>query len=484
MITHEFMKYTLLLGTLFLTTTAALAQNMLGISTSRYGGTNRLYINPSLAADSPSEVFINIGTANGHVDNNYVRYQAPFSLFQLITGNVPSQYRKPNGALDFSTNYTRENLDGKPKSGTLSGEVRGPAILKRVGEGSAFAITTRFRSIAQVTNASQALLSAIRSSLNDGAIYGIPNRNNEFGLNTNTYSEIGVTYAGTLFEGEGSKLLLGATGKVLLGYNAQHLINRGLDYQIVADPNNPNSALLEVNRFDATLGYTTYLQNRGRGIGISTLLSPSSPGLGVGLDIGLTFVSQYDSDSPALRLGAAMTDIGGLSYKGEQYEYNSVQTNPITFRSSDFDRINSGSDLLNVIQTKFNANRAPDKTRFQAGLPTSLNLTADYQLPDGAGISVTYLRDMRSDEATSVHQPTLLAVTPHYDKRWLSFALPVTYLNYSVNVGASLRVGPVWLGTDNFLGLVGTSSNGINPRGLDVYGGISFGLGGSRRDEE
>jgi hypothetical protein len=113
-----------------------------------------------------------------------------------------------------------------------------------------------------------------------------------------------------------------------------------------------------------------------------------------------------------------------------------------------------------------------------------LNLTADYQLPDGAGISVTYLRDMRSNEAISVHQPTLLAVTPRYDKRWLSFALPVTYLNYGVTVGASLRVGPAWLGTDNFLGLVGTTSNGIRPRGLDVYGGIAFGLGGSRRDEE
>ncbi|QKZ14241.1 DUF5723 family protein [Spirosoma sp. KUDC1026] len=476
------MKYSLLLGTMFLTTTAALAQNMLGISTSRYGGTNRLYINPALAADSPSEIYFNIGTVNGHLDNNYVRYQAPFSLFQLITGSVPPQYRKPNGALDFSTNYTRENLDGAPKNGTLSGEVRGPAILKRVGESSAFAITTRFRAIAQVTNASQELLSAIRSSLNDGAIYGIPNRNNGFGVNANTYSEIGVTYAGALFEGEASKLLLGATAKVLLGYNAQHLINRGLDYQVVADPDNPNSALLEVNRFNATLGYTTYLQNRGLGLG--TLLNPSAPGKGVGLDVGLTFVSQYDSDSPAWRLGAAVTDIGGLTYKGEQYEYvNRVQTNPIIFRSSDFDRINSASDLLNVIQTKFNANRTPDDTRFWAGLPTSLNLTADYQLPDGAGISVTYLRDMRSDEATSVHQPTLFAITPRYDKRWLSFALPISYLNRGLTAGASLRVGPAWLGTDNFLGLVGTSSNGIRPRGLDVYGGVAFGLGGSRRDD-
>jgi hypothetical protein len=186
-----------------------------------------------------------------------------------------------------------------------------------------------------------------------------------------------------------------------------------------------------------------------------------------------------------LRIGAAITDIGGISYKGQDYVYTSAQLerNPIRFQGSDFNNIGGTLDLAQTVQEKLSAGRTADRTRFSAGLPTSLNLTADYTDATGAGISLTYLQDLRSVQAQAVHQPTLVAVTPHFDKRWLSLSLPVVYLNRGVSVGASVRVGPAWLGTDNFLGLFGNSANGIRPRGLDVYGGLAFGIGRADNDE-
>ncbi|WP_223860630.1 DUF5723 family protein [Spirosoma validum] len=469
------MKYLLALGGFLLVSTVSSAQNLLGISTSRYGGTNRLYINPSLAADSPSKLFLNGFTANVHVNNNYVRFQAPFSLLRLVTGNVQDQYKNPDGSVHFDVNYTRENLDGNAKNGTLAGEVRGPSLLIKTSEYSAFAVTTRFRAVGQVIGASQSLLSALRAGLGDKALYSIPTDNNRFNLNTNTYAELGVTYAGTLSESDGQKLLLGVTAKVLVGYNAQHIINRGANYRIVADPNNPFSAVLELNQFDATLGYTTFLENRS--ITPRTLFSPDSPGRGFGFDIGMTYINQYDTDSPALRLGVALTDIGGLTYKGEQYNYADISQNPVRFTNADFNRITGSLDVLQSIQDKLSTGRNPDKTTFRSGLPTSLNLTADYQLPSGFGINVTYFQDVRSQQALAVHQPTMLAVVPRYDARWLSLAVPIAYLNHGLTAGASVRVGPAWLGTENFLGLIGNTSIGIRPRGLDIYAGVAFGLG-------
>jgi hypothetical protein len=474
------MKHLLLLGSLVLMTTASSGQNLLGLSTSRYGGTNRLYINPALAADSPSNFYVNVFTANLHANNNFVRYRAPFSLLSLISGTVPNQYKGPDGSLNFSVDYTRETLDGKPKNGTLAGEIRGPSILMRTGEQGAFAVTTRFRAVGQVLDASESLLSAFRAGLNNGAVYSIPSNDNRLSANTNTYAELGLTYAGTIWEEEGQKLLLGATVKGLLGYNAQHFINRGLNYRITTDPNNPNTTFLEVNQLNATLGYTTFLQNRS--LNLRSLFSTAAPGIGVGFDLGFTYVSQYDLDSPALRVGFAVTDVGGLTYKGEQYNYTDIGQNPVRFRSSDFNDVGGSLEIVRVVQEKLNTGRSPDKTSFRAGLPTSLNLTFDYQLPDGFGLNVTYLQDVRSVQATAIHQPTLFAVTPRYDARWLSIAVPVAYLNRGFTAGASLRVGPAWIGSDNFLGLIGNSSNGIQPRGLDIYGGIAFGLG--RKDSE
>ncbi|UFH52107.1 DUF5723 family protein [Spirosoma sp. KNUC1025] len=474
------MKYWLTLGGFLLFSTISLSQNLLGISTSRYGGTNRLYINPALAADSPSRFFLNAAVGNIHADNNYVRYQAPFSLLRFVTGNVPGQYKNPDGSIHFDVDYTRENLDGKPKNGTLTGEIRGPAILIRTSDYSAFAITTRFRGIGQVLGASQSLLSALRAGLGDKALYSIPTDNNQFNLNTNTYSELAFTYAGTLSEGDGQKLLLGVTAKVLIGYNAQHFINRGANYQIVADPNNLNNAFLELNQLDATLGYTTFLKNRS--ITPRTLFSTDSPGRGFGFDVGMTYINQYDTDSPALQLGVALTDVGGLTYKGQQYNYADIGQNPVRFTSSDFTRITGSIDALQSVQDKLNIGRTPDKTSFRAGLPTSLNLTFDYQTPAGFGVNVTYFQDVRPKQALAVHQPTMFAVTPRYDTRWVSLALPIAYLNHGLTAGASVRVGPAWLGTDNFLGLVGNTSNGIRPRGLDIYAGVAFGIG--RMNEE
>ncbi|GAB3495934.1 hypothetical protein GCM10027341_13980 [Spirosoma knui] len=474
------MKYSLLLGSLLLMTTASFGQNLLGLSTSRYGGTNRLYINPSLAADSPSNVYFNVFVGSIHANNNFLRYQAPFSLLSLITGTVPDQYKSQDGSLNFAVAYTRETLDGRPKNGTLAGEIRGPAILMRTGTRGAFAVTSRFRAVGQVMGASESLLSAFRAGLNDGALYSIPSNDNQLSANTNTYAELGLTYAGTVWEGDGQKLLVGATLKGLLGYNAQHFINRGLNYRIATDPSNPNTAFLEVNQLNATLGYTTFLQNRS--LNLKSLLSTSAPGVGVGFDLGFTYVSQYDSDSPALRIGAAVTDLGGLTYKGEQYNYTDIGQNPVRFRSSDFNNVTGSLEVTRVIQEKLNTGRNPDRTTFRAGLPTSINLSLDYQMPDGVGINVTYLQDARSIQATAIHQPTIFAVTPRYDARWLSIAVPIAYLNRGFTAGASLRVGPAWLGTDNFLGLVGNSSNGIQPRGLDVYAGIAFGI--SRADDD
>ncbi|MVM33580.1 hypothetical protein GO755_26315 [Spirosoma sp. HMF4905] len=474
------MKYLLSLGLFLLTAIVGFTQNLLGISTSRYGGTNRLYINPALAADSPSKFYLNVFTGNGHVDNNYVRYQAPFSLLRLITGTVPAQYKNASGSIKFEQAYTEEMLNGKAKNGTVWGEIRGPSLLMKTGERGAFAITTRFRGVAQVFGASEPLLSALRASLNDGALYSIPSNDNKLNANTNTYAELGLTYAGTILEGDGRKLLLGATAKFLLGYNAQQLINRGMNYRIVQDPVNVNSAYLEVNKLDATLAYTTYLQNRS--LTPSTLFSSSVPGRGFGFDIGLTYIDQYDTDSPALQLGIALTDIGGLTYKGQSYTYTDIGTNPVNFRSSDFNNLNGTSSIIEVIQDKLNTGRTPDKNTFRAGLPTSLNLTADYQLPGGFGINLTYLQDVRAVQAAAIHQPSIVAITPRYDARWLSLAVPVAYLNGGLTAGASIRVGPGWLGTDNFLGLLGTKSNGIQPRGLDIYAGLAFGIG--RVEEE
>ena len=72
-----------------------------------------------------------------------------------------------------------------------------------------------------------------------------------------------------------------------------------------------------------TLAYTTFLQNRS--LNPQTLFNTNAPGKGLGLDIGLTYIDQSDEYGPTLQLGAAITDIGGLTYTGPKYNYTDIR---------------------------------------------------------------------------------------------------------------------------------------------------------------
>jgi len=453
---------------------ASPAQNFLGLSTSPNGGTHRTYLNPSLAAETPHRFFVNVGAANLHVNNNFVRYQGPFSLLTLFTGNVPDRYRRANGNVLFEPDYTTEILDGNPKNATLWGDLRGPALQMRLGEtGGVLTFSTRLRGIGQVTGASEQLLSALRSSLNSSALFSVPSRDNQFGINTNAYAELAVSYANTLIDGDGIRLSGGLTVKRLRGYSAGTFVNQGLNYTLEAGTGVNDEPALVVSKVNADLAYTTFLQNRR--LTPRVLLSRNAPGNGWGADIGFSLMLQPEDSETSLQLGVALTDLGSMHYTGEVYDVN--QTN-VRFEGRDFNTTNAGSfeQVATVIRNRLGILQDAAPSPFRVGLPTSLNITVDYQMSARMGISAVYLQNMRAAADPSVQQPTLISIVPRFETGLVGLAVPITYINRGVAIGLSLKIGPVRLGSDNLLGLVGSGQNGVRPRGTDVYAGVMPGI--------
>lgn len=461
---YVLMKLCLFVCVLGLAPLASQAQNMLGLTTSRYAGTNANYLNPSLAADSPFRYYVNLATANVHIDNNYVRYRAPFSLLSLLSGTVPRQYYLPNGTIDFQTGYTEEILDGQPKNGTLWGDGHGPAVMLPVGQKGRLTLSTRLRAVAQVTGASENLLSALRTNLDAPSLLSIPNRIDPFSVATNTYSEMAVSYALPVWENENGRLLIGATLKRLTGLSAGYVVNRGLTYELGEDPATKQGTLTVTN-IDADLGFTTYLNKRT--LDLKTLLDHNAPGRGWGFDIGATYLL-----GAYLQLGVALNDIGRIRYQGESYTLNRTNT---VFRPTDFERLNSTEGFYTVIRNKL---QPTDQTPgFDTALPTAITFSADYQTNSPVGINVVYIQDTQGVTVGSIRQPTLVSVTPRYENRYFGLLLPLLYLNHGVAAGMALRAGPLTIGSDNLLGFFGTAKNGLHPRGVDVYVGLSMGIG-------
>lgn len=468
------MRYTFLLGPgLLLTTIASPAQNFLGVSTNPNSGTHRTYLNPALAADSPHSFYVNIGAANVHVNNNFVQYQAPYSILTLLLGNVPQAYKRADGSIQFESSYTKEIDDNRPKNATVWGEVRGPAIRLPMGDNGSLTLSTRLRGVSQILGASKELLSALRASLSDNTLYSIPNRDNRFSVGANVYSEFALTYARPLIDGDATRLLGGFTLKYLRGFTAGYLTNQGLDYALQSEPTPPNNPYLQISRLQANLGFTNYLQNRR--LNARTLFASNIPGKGVGADFGLSLMSQPEEGEAVWQLSLAITDIGTIRYQGEAYNVNKQN---IKFTAQDFNDISitNPEQVAEVVREKLNLSAANSLGHFNMGLPTALNLSADYQSTSALGINLIWLQDLHGNKAAAVRQPSLVSVVPRFNTKLLTVSVPITYLNKSLLLGLSARLGPFWLGSDNILGLIGNGRNGIHPRGTDLYAGISFGF--------
>ena len=69
-----------------------------------------------------------------------------------------------------------------------------------------------------------------------------------------------------------------------------------------------------------------------------------------------------------------------------------------------------------------------------------------------------------------MNQPSLIAVIPRWESKWLEVSLPISLQNGYRNlaVGLAGRAGPLFVGTDNLPGLLNIG----NPKGLNAYFGI------------
>lgn len=448
------------------------AQNLLGLTTSPNGGIHQAYQNPAWLANSPHRFYVSLGALNIHANNNFVRYKAPFSLLRLVTGQVSGQYRQANGGVQFQTSYTEEILDGKPKNGTVWGEFRGPALQVALSDRTVIGLSSRLRVSGQVWGASEQLLSALRASLNSDVFYSIPSKNNAFSTSTNTYAEAAASLGHTLFDEEGRSLMVGVTAKYLVGFTSGYFVNQGLTYEILPDPMVQSRGYMNVKELTAEFGYTSYLQNQN--LSLRSLVNGNPPGRGVGFDLGVAYRMQPDPYGATLKAGIAVTDIGAISYTGDAYKINQQNLRLV---SEDFNEVRNSEQIINIIRQKLKIDPANNIGSFSSGLPTSLNINVDYAKPNGLGLQLAYWQDLRGTSAIAMHQPSILALVPRFDRRWVGASLPISYVNGTAQVGMALRAGPVWAGSDNVLGLLGTSQNGISPRGVDIYFGLAMGFG-------
>lgn len=466
----------------------ASAQYFLGVSGSNYAGTNGLYLNPAGVADSRHQVFVNLVSNDLFLTNNYLAWSAPYSLLGLMTNTVAKRHRNSRGQILYRDTYLAERLNGRAKHLRFGGDLRGPSVLVTLNDRHGFALTSRLRTNLNVTDVNEPAARLIR--------YGTTNEKipaEAFGqrlnLNATGAFELAATYGRVLQNDEDRFIKVGLTAKRLIGLYTAHLLANDIDYRFEPDARMPRRTNVRLETLTAKYGYTEEGAFQNFNLTPAWLLGRAPAGAGWGVDLGMIYEHRPDhrkysyrdrnqrrydpsKNKYQYRLSLSLLDLGGMRFRNPAYvNHYQVQRQNVLFTENNFVDIGGVDDVFAGIDQTLELTDSDRQTSFWKTLPTALHAGLDYKIRERVYVNTVWVQSLTSNRTLTMDLPSVLAVVPRYETKWFEAALPVALAdNYSrLTLGASLRLGPIFLGTDHLGGVLNLG----NPRGLDLYFGAT-----------
>ncbi len=460
----------------------ASAQRYLGIATGNWSATNGMYLNPANIADSRTKFSIDLFSFNlGTEYNSGVKFDMSKAIDYFGSddstqklGNVLNIDKNDKGQYSFQFPYL---------------EVRGPGAMVSINRKHSIGISTRVRAMHQFNNFNQDLLHYFIDS-SFSATSGTANtfQSRDFSYGLHAWSEIGLSYAGVIYEKQKHMVKGGLTVRYLMGAGYMTITSNNLDGTYIYTG---NDAQLRVNNSDFSYAMGGVFAENSDNITITDFFGKTA-GTGIGGDIGFVYefrpkYQNYQSDLDGktgvwddsknkykVRVSAALTDIGSIKYKKDNRIINASNTNSnsIIKGSEMFDKIGNYDSLRAYLLSK---NISVDTGTFdqevKMTLPRMLVLGVDYHIAKAFYVNATYMANLADRMTPGTSHYSQLTVTPRYDTRVFSFGLPITYatLSNKMRVGAGLRVGGFFLGSDDMLSYFSDTKFGSN-----VYFGASI----------
>lgn len=431
-------------------------EEWLGYVTSNYAGINAVQSNPALITQTNyGKLDISIIAANAHVENDFL-----FVNSNSITDPV-NVFSHP----DFAHRYVRQNLNlGTTRNAIIHANVQSPAFLLQLTKRDAIGFCARPRMFVNADNVDRSLAQLIYEGLDYPLNWNRNIYNDYLTVSASAWMEYDFTYARTFFQNDRYKFKGGITFKLLQGLmaggmkmdnygyrfysddslaiyntNVQWGTNDHLyDQQFVFDFNSPGFA------FD--LGFTLeYTPNRKTKYGLyrkRTTRSIKWPG-----------IFAPDETTYKYKFGIAANDLGAIFYRRAAQTRDFV-ANVDTLPLSVFNSANSVSSLNSVFQGVFVMNGTD--ANMTMVMPAHINLFADVRFRHNLGFHSSFTMAFNNGSATAFknHYLYQLTFTPRWEIKWFGVYVPIwvsQYLN-APNMGISIRLGPLVVGTGDILG--------------------------------
>ncbi|MEM6261018.1 MAG: DUF5723 family protein [Bacteroidota bacterium] len=428
------------------------AQNFIGLQSSNYAGVYGIDVQPASVADNRLIFDLNLLGASAGIHNNYLG----ISTDVLLLRN-----RDINGG-----NYRElfpETLDGERKELFTNFDLHLPSLMVSLSPKHGFAITSRWRNFVNANGLEEPGARFAYESLNVPSQHGERFRNEDFSLDAASYLEFGLAYGREIINTGRHYVKAGGRVKYLSGLGAIFLYLDEIEYTF------RDTVTLTVHDVDAQYAHSTAFETRNEDFDDFSLRDFFFDGNnGFGFDVGVVYEfrpkhNQYhvgrgkyrrpmrDKNKYRDKIGISVLDLGGIRF--EQSPFSQDFTGSVDLYDLNQlkqDDIVEGDSVLNA-EFEF----IGSSNSFTMALPTAVNLQYDRRISGGLYVNAMLHAPInRRNNRQQVQFPAALSIAPRLEGKWLGLSVPVSWINYDRwAVGATLRLGPVIVGSNNILNL-------------------------------
>jgi outer membrane protein OmpA-like peptidoglycan-associated protein len=456
------------------------AQDMLGMRSSNYAGIQGLGINPASIHTSRLDIDVNIIGIGVTAENDFVYIEKDKLKFFGI-GNIIKKFDEKEYLDEFQFGAPDKKYN---MSAAIS--VMGPGVMFNIKNKHTLAFTTQVRAGITAENVDGHIGKYAVEGLTYDPLHQIDFLGEDFKLNILSWLEYDLSYATTITESEKGALTGGITVKFLQGIGAGYARNANLFYDVLSDSNlifqsNADRSKIDYGRTD----YNSFDEISGYGDMVN--------GMGVGFDIGFTYdflkdpvTWQYEMDGKKiadptvnrykLRLGLSVLDVGKIKFDDNSGVYH-LETDFALYPNYNTDEYANNEDFDKTMSAIFYHGDSLASFRddeFKMSLPSALSMQLDYNVYKKFYLNASYIYGFDHDDP-GVNRPSVFALTPRYENKWIDVSLPFSYFDYNGKVsrlGIAVRFASFYIGSDRLGSIFGLSD--LN--GLDVYAGLKFSI--------
>lgn len=474
---HKYLK--IFLGLFFLLSPVLLvAQVNYGMATGNYAGIAGVWMNPASIADSRYKYDINIFGYDSYFNNNYLFVKKDAVLRRIF-------YKQP-----YSSSYADAKKDlleeDWPVNGNVNAVVVSNALLPlsfmaTTGKKSAIAFTMGNRLINKVSNMNPDLARMIYNEIADPGLYGKAINIDTMQYNFLNWQEVGFTYSRIMVENNHHMLKAGFTGK-WLGANAGAYIQTDKATVTFSDSTTMsiNSPLIHYARTEtADIGTFSRFdlfnnladQSFGWDFGIVYEFRAKIQNFKY-IDETKQVESRRDLNKYLFRIGVSVVDMGKFTLKKKPLTNDHAAAisdwNFSDVHASNFTEWDSAySQKINYIEG------AP--STFTYRLPSSLIGNIDIHLFGGMYINVLAkapIVSLLKNTDTYIKSDRWTLITPRFEGKAFGLYVPVNHDKNRTNVGATIRIGPFYFGSNNLATILSSSKT----KEADFHAGFRYSI--------